>query len=166
MIDSLLRFGSIHLKTDELQPVDLNKVFQTVNMNVNYLLKEKNGKLNIHESTIVYGIENLIIQLFQNLVVNGLKYARPGVDPVIAIKTYVGNNQIHIEVIDNGKGIAAEYIDDIFEIFNRAGETEESGTGIGLSICQRIINLHRGKIQVKSTVNKGTCFKVQFPLWI
>jgi len=99
-----------------------------------------------------------LIQLFQNLVSNALKF-RSEQDPVIRITSQEEEEYYLFSVADNGIGIEQEYRDRIFKIFQRLhGRSEYEGSGIGLSICQKIVFRLGGRIWVESEVNQGTTF--------
>lgn len=101
---------------------------------------------------------HLIEQVLINLVSNSIYALDNFESPTIEIKSYAGKYQTVIEVTDNGKGISTEKIDKVFIPFF---STREKGSGIGLSLSKQIIYLHHGRIKVKSTVGKGTTFKIE-----
>ena len=103
-------------------------------------------------------------QLFQNLISNSLKYHQSGIPPVINIYSKQTNkNELEIYFEDNGIGFEEKYSDRIFQPFQRLhGRSQFSGTGIGLAICQKIIDRHGGSIKVKSAPNKGSTFIIIF----
>ena len=104
-------------------------------------------------------------QLFQNLIGNGLKFHREGVSPEITIDTYpADNNMVRVEINDNGIGIAPEYHEQIFTMFKRLhSRVDYDGTGIGLAICKKIVNRHRGDIGIRSTPGEGATFWFTLP---
>jgi signal transduction histidine kinase len=108
-------------------------------------------------------------QLLQNLIGNSLKFMRTGVPPVVHIKGEVvhedGREMCQISVQDNGIGIEARYLERIFEVFERVDVRREiEGTGVGLTICRKIVERHRGSIRVQSMPNEGTTFIVLLPV--
>jgi PAS domain S-box-containing protein len=100
--------------------------------------------------------------LFQNLISNAIKYQRPQADSFVKIKIEVSQFGAYIEVLDNGKGISAEYLGKIFEMFFRASE-DSYGSGLGLYITKQVVEKLQGKIEVESVFNEGTTFKVWLP---
>ena len=102
--------------------------------------------------------------VFQNLITNALKYNESD-SPTINISSSARGNQTYqITVSDNGIGFDPKHADKIFEIFQRFHNIDEhEGTGIGLSICRRIIESHNGSIQVDSIVGEGSVFKIVLP---
>jgi signal transduction histidine kinase/CheY-like chemotaxis protein len=104
-------------------------------------------------------------QLFQNLVGNAIKYGRPGIPPVINIAVRRDGPNWLFSVSDNGLGIEAEYKERIFGLFKRLHTGDEySGTGIGLAICQRIVERSHGRIWVESEFGKGSTFYFTLPV--
>jgi light-regulated signal transduction histidine kinase (bacteriophytochrome) len=105
-----------------------------------------------------------MIQLFQNLISNSIKFHRAGVVPEIKVSGVVKSNEWVFSVEDNGIGIDNEYFDKIFIIFQRLHKkTEYGGTGIGLAICKKIIQRHGGRIWVESELGKGSKFFFSIP---
>ena len=104
-------------------------------------------------------------QLFQNLISNALKYRKEDVAPVVNISSRSGDNGfVTIRIEDNGLGFDEKYKERIFQLFQRLhGRTAYEGTGIGLSICKKIIEHHNGTITVSSTPGVGTSFIVSLP---
>jgi signal transduction histidine kinase len=112
---------------------------------------------------LVFGDENQLVQLFQNLVGNGIKYNS---DPrEIDVSITRQDERVTVAVTDNGIGMQPDQTDDIFEVFNRLHTREEfDGTGVGLSICRKIVERHGGEISVESEPDDGSTFTVVLPL--
>ena len=103
-------------------------------------------------------------QVFQNLISNAIKYHRPGISPVVHITARRENESVVFSVIDNGIGIEPEFQERIFGLFKRLHTgSEYSGTGIGLALCQRIVERHDGRIWVESEPGTGSTFHFTFP---
>ena len=104
------------------------------------------------------GDPQLIGHVIQNLIGNAIKFRRPGQDPVIAVEALrTPGGEIQVSVTDNGIGIEPQYADRVFEMFYRLhGEDEFEGTGIGLSVCRKIVSDHGGRIWVDSSFTGGT----------
>jgi signal transduction histidine kinase len=104
-------------------------------------------------------------QLFQNLVGNAIKYRRADSVPKIHVSAKRENTRWVITVADNGIGIEEEYREHVFGLFKRLHTSEEySGTGIGLALCQRIVERYRGSIWVESEPGRGSKFHFALPI--
>jgi signal transduction histidine kinase len=116
----------------------------------------------------VHGERNRMEQLFNNLVENALKYRHPARPPVVRIEGEASGEGAVFRVVDNGRGIAADQLDQLFKIFQRLptpdGMTDPGGTGMGLAIVKRIVDTHGGRIWVGSVQGEGTVFNVALPL--
>ncbi len=112
----------------------------------------------------VYGHQTLLVQLFQNLLANALKFAKPDVDPLIRIYQEVNEEgQLLIQVADNGIGIPANQLDKVFGLFNRAHDPSTyEGSGVGLALCKRIAISHGATLSVASEEGVGTTFSLAF----
>ncbi|MGV3559122.1 HAMP domain-containing sensor histidine kinase [Larkinella arboricola] len=114
------------------------------------------------EELIVMGEEALLQIAFQNLIENGCKYSK---DHTLIVNLNAGVDYIQLTFIDHGYGIPPEDIPHLFEPFFRSETTSGIiGHGIGLTLTQRIISIHKGYIRVESEIGKGTCFEVTFPV--
>ena len=113
------------------------------------------------EKLLIFGNEDLLLTAIKNIALNACKYSG---NHEATINLITGENNIQIEIEDKGMGIPAEEIESIFQPFYRANKaTEGRGFGLGLSMADRIIKLHRGSIKVYSVVNKGTTFTIKIP---
>ena len=113
------------------------------------------------EKLLVFGNEALLLTAIRNIVLNGCKYSE---NKQAVIWLTIQEKNIVISVRDNGIGIPESEIENIFHPFYRLEENKtEIGFGLGLSMAQRIIKLHKGSISVKSTIGEGTTFTVTLP---
>jgi signal transduction histidine kinase len=110
------------------------------------------------------GDRSQIDQVFSNLIDNALKYLDPSRPGLILITGHKNHKQVIYCVKDNGIGIAPEHHEKIFDIFHQITPSESKGEGLGLSIVQKIIERHEGKIWIKSEPGKGSNFFLSLPL--
>lgn len=109
-------------------------------------------------------VQSLLTQLFQNLVGNALKFQKPGNQALVQISAEIEDMYLHLRVQDNGIGIPADQLDNVFAVFRRLHNAEEyEGTGIGLAIGRKIVQHHKGEIWAESD-GQGTCIHVRLPL--
>ena len=121
---------------------------------------EKNAVIQMDDLPTIKGFKAPLLQVFQNLVDNALKYSRNDVPPTIKIRAEELANHWQFEVEDNGIGIKEEYFDKIFTIFQRLHRINEySGTGMGLAITKKIVESLGGEIIVKQAKNQGCIFR-------
>ena len=175
LIDSLLVFSKVSESSDfEFSPVDLNTVLANIEDIYSEHIIEKNAVITKSELPIILGLPEQVAQVFNNLINNALKFARHGEQPNIHVSakkernTTINNVNVDywkIDITDNGIGFEPEYEQKIFEIFQRLhSKTEYDGTGIGLSICKKIMQKHDGYIQATSKLNEGSVFSLYFPI--
>lgn len=163
LIDGLLRYSRIsgHL---QLAPVDTNAVYAAAIANLAESIGEAGGAVTADQLPTVQGDETQLVQLFQNLIGNGLKYRKPGVVPHIHVSARREAGEWVFSVRDNGIGIDPQYFDRVFQIFQRLHTREEyPGTGIGLASCKKIVERHNGRIWLESTPGEGSTFYFTLP---
>jgi len=163
LLNGLLAYSRIHTKGKQFYPVDLNKALEIATKNLTLNIEEKNAVIKSDELPTVIADENQMTHLFQNLISNGIKFNKQ--TPEIYISSQSNGDHHLITVKDNGIGIESQYFDRIFVIFQRLFASGEGydGTGIGLSICKRIVERHDGKIWVESEPGKGSVFFFTIP---
>lgn len=158
LIDDLLEYSKAGFSQIDSKEIDLNKVMDIILINLDSVIKENEAVINCQKLPLMKGDITLIIQLFQNLIANSIKYRRDE-KPVININYYDKDNEHFFTVEDNGIGIKEEFFDKIFVIFQRLhGKEQYSGTGIGLATCKKIVNAYGGKIWLESKEGKGSNF--------
>lgn len=159
LILDLLKYSRVGREVTLKEFVDLNALLkEVVNLNLP-LLTEHNVNISIGNLPNVYGIKSALFQVFQNLIQNAVKYRKQDVTPRVAIEGEELDTHWKFTVTDNGIGIDERYFDKIFVIFQRLHTREEySGTGIGLAICKKIVDFHKGKIWLESIVGEGSTF--------
>ncbi|WP_435654031.1 PAS domain-containing protein [Cellulophaga baltica] len=159
IILDLLDFSRVGKSEEELVALDLNEILAEVTLIFQQEIIDKEATLIIPELPTINSYSLLILQLFQNLIGNAIKYQKEGVKPVIEV-TYEELVTHHkFSVSDNGIGIDSEYFDKIFVIFQRLhGRNQYNGTGIGLALVKKIIENLKGKIWVTSKKGEGSTF--------
>lgn len=164
LLDALLRYATIGKTDEEFEVVHLKDAVELALINLRVRIEETNASILIQELPVVRSIQSLLIQLFQNLISNALKFRKPEEDPVVKIYAYEEEEAIIVCVEDNGIGIAPEYQNRIFVIFQRLhSRARYEGTGIGLSICLKIVQRLGGKIWIESAADQGAKFLVALP---
>ena len=164
LIDGLLSWSRVGMKKGTFEPIDLGDVVESVRGNLMVALGENRATLEAGRLPVVRGDGPQLVQLFQNLVSNALRYRKQHVSPVVKVTSEAVDGEVCIRVADNGIGIEPEYHDRIFEIFQRLHtQAEYEGTGIGLAICKRIVDRHGGRIWVTSSLGVGSTFHVALP---
>ncbi len=163
LINDLLTYSRINTQEKEFKNVDLEAVLNQALINLIIPLEENEAVVTHDKLPIIKADYFQMLQLLQNLIENALKY-RGDETPEIHIAYEEHKNKDILIIIDNGIGIAPQYHERIFNVFQRLHErTKYQGTGIGLSICKRILEKHGGKIWVESNTGKGAKFYCCFP---
>ncbi len=191
LINDILRFSKINSEYT-LQPVDLNKVASQIISDMEVTIEESGAEIIIGRLDHIMGNELHLGQVFQNLISNAIKFQHKSSIPKVTISSKIikgielnaeiknklmSNNSITdinkinesdyclIEFADNGIGFNEDYSEKIFEVFQRFHSGENyKGTGVGLAVCKKIIENHRGVITVKSETNKGSVFTLTIPV--
>ena len=162
MINDILLYSKVS-KERELSMVNFNKVIEKVYINLISSIEENDAEITYESLPTLKTDESLMNQVFQNLISNAIKY-RGKEKPKIQISAEKKGNKYLFSVKDNGIGIDKKYIDKIFTIFQRLHTNEEhEGTGVGLSIVQKIIQQQGGQIWAESELGKGTTFYFTIP---
>jgi two-component system, chemotaxis family, sensor kinase Cph1 len=163
MITDLLEYSRIANKEMQFTDVNIQHVVEQVTNNFNVLIQENSATITYDQLPIIRSDENQMIILFQNLISNAIKYRREDT-PQIHIYAEKDGNQYVFNVKDNGIGIDPKHLERIFTIFKRLHSHDEyEGSGIGLSIAQRIVHQHGGEIWAESEPGKGSTFYFTIP---
>lgn len=166
LTDNLLESAKLEGLQAKPESLVLNDLLNTVYINLSTLINEKSASLNFPiEDIKVFGDKIQLIQLFQNLISNGLKYQIEGNKPSIGVSAKQVNDKVGITVSDNGMGIAEHDLQLIFEPYKRLENSKDiEGFGIGLSTCKEIVERHNSSITVKSKLNEGTSISFELPI--
>jgi signal transduction histidine kinase len=177
LINDILRFSKISAEGQSFEEVDLNLVIQEVVSEMETVIREKNAEIIVDPLPILPASTVLMGPLFSNLVSNALKYTRKNEAPRVRIRYDEGSaaaaingkepdtryGRIYIE--DNGIGFDQKYAEQIFDMFRRLhSNAEYEGTGIGLALCKKIVDMHRGFISAIGRPGEGAVFIVSLPL--
>lgn len=163
MVDALVRFARLEGRKDAPEVVQLSEVLDEVTMKARPALDARGGTL-IREGDpgTVSAIRLQMVQLFQNLVDNAIKFSPHA--PRITVRGRVENDRVVVEVIDEGIGLSAHPTDRIFNIFERAVDRDAfPGIGVGLAICRKVVERHGGRIEAHDGEGKGARFVVRLP---
>jgi signal transduction histidine kinase len=164
LLDGLLKYATIGNASIEMENIHLNDVIKVSLANLKILIEEKKAIIRQDDLPEVKGNHSLLVQLFQNLIGNALKFTMTGTTPTIAISATEVESEWIISVQDNGIGISPEHQEKIFEIFQRLhSRSLYEGTGIGLAICQKIAQRLEGRIWVVSEEGQGATFYIGLP---
>lgn len=174
LISDILAFSRINNEKESFVNYNLNLIFQEVLDELDGSIQEKSAKIEKQDLPFIDVNPGLIRPLFFNLLSNALKYSRKGVPPVIQVRSEMisattSNKEpvqyCRIYVQDNGIGFDQQYAEQIFDMFRRLHvHSEFEGTGIGLTLCKKIVEKHNGFISVQSKVNKGSNFIISLPV--
>ena len=160
LIEDLLAYSRVNTEQFNFDIVNINSLLQTIQFDLRAKIEEHSAQVELRNLPSVIKADAVKIrQLFQNLITNGLKFQKEGVQPVVTISCEETEREWIFEVKDNGIGIQPEFHDKIFLLFRRLhSRSEFEGTGIGLAICKKIVEQHRGRIWLQSTFGEGTSF--------
>lgn len=192
LIDDILQFSSLRSGKQAFEKVDLGQVIQNVHSDLEVKITNAGARINVSDMPVIEAIPSQMAQLFQNLIINAIKFRKPDVEPVITISSriiqaadlenydWINHNITSLQGVtfnwsreqfaaitieDNGIGFDNVHSKKIFEIFQRLHNTGTySGTGIGLAICNKIVDNHHGLITASSKSGEGAAFTIVLPL--
>lgn len=161
LIEDMLRLAKVDADP-KIETIALSSVINEIKLNLDTLVKEKGTRLIAEELPSIKADRTQMLQLFQNIIGNGMKY-NESETPTIVVKHNINGHQLHITVADNGIGIPAEMREKAFQIFQRVATAKKyAGSGIGLAICKKIVDSMGGKIWVEDNPGGGTVFNISF----
>ncbi|MES2397281.1 MAG: ATP-binding protein [Bacteroidota bacterium] len=163
MIKDLQEFSRVGKKIS-FAAVDCNKILKDTIDDLSLSIKESNAKITSAILPMLKGDSLTLKQLFQNLIGNAIKFRKKNSTPEISITVEEKSTEYLFGVKDNGIGIEAQHLNKLFSVFQRLHTDEEyPGTGIGLAICKKIVDLHGGTIWVESKLGEGSIFYFSIP---
>lgn len=158
VIQELLNYSKISSVRKPFIKTNTGSIVVEVLKTLESHIKQTQGEIEVGDLPDIFCEPNQMFQLFQNLIDNGLKFVKDK-KPVIRINATERENEWEFTVSDNGIGIKDEYREKIFQIFQRLhSQAEYPGTGVGLAICKKIVEIHGGRMWVESIVGEGTTF--------
>ncbi|NQE37214.1 PAS domain S-box protein [Microcoleus asticus] len=164
LIDDLLEYSRVGRSEKPFDVIDCNLVFEDACANLQLAIRQNQASVTKGDLPRVRGDSFQLLQLFQNLIGNAIKY-RSSAAPMVRVSACPEGDSWVFSVQDNGIGIAEQYHRRIFQIFQRLHTQKQySGTGIGLAICQRIVDRHGGRLWVESELNRGSTFYFSIPI--
>jgi PAS domain S-box-containing protein len=177
LIKALLEFSQAERKDELFEKVDLNVTMHNIKNDYEVTIGEKHAVIEIDNLCTVEAIPLQMNQLFYNMVGNALKFSREGKSPIVRVSsTMLDVEEVirlklnpdvpycEVRVKDNGIGFDQKYADQIFVLFQRLHVRDKyEGTGIGLALCKKIVENHKGLLEVESAVGEGTTFKIVLP---
>lgn len=164
LLDALLQYATIGKNEIGPEPIDVGNIVRMARANLKVNIEETDANILCTEMPIVTSVQSLLIQLFQNLIGNAIKFRRKTGRPIILISSEEQDDYWVFSVEDNGIGIANTDIERIFTIFQRLHKRNEyEGTGIGLAICYKIVTQLGGRIWVESVLGQGSTFRFTLP---
>jgi PAS domain S-box-containing protein len=160
LINDLLEFSRVSRQSEPLKPISAGEALTQALKNLDLELVTTGAEVKVGDLPTVVADQTYLVSLFQNLLGNGLKYRAPDRKPVLSVSAErVSFDSWRFTVADNGIGIEPQYHDKIFEIFQRLDPASNAeGTGIGLTLCRRIVHRFGGNIWLKSEPGTGTTF--------
>lgn len=178
LINDLLQYSKANRSEKNLAQTNLNEVLSNSLMELSQNIEDKKAVINYAELPIINGIHFQMQQLFSNLLSNSLKYSKENTTPIIDVSyaEIIAKTEIilkdkslkkyyKINFTDNGIGFEQKYAEKIFLLFNRLhGKTEYQGTGVGLAICKKIVENHKGYIFADSKPDEGATFTIYLPV--
>ena len=169
LVDDLMSLTKVEMHA-HVQPrgeVDLNDIVAHVREALEPLAKSEGVTLEVHPlaaPAIVRGDRDELVQVFQNLIHNGIRYGRAGGKVLVEIERKA--KALRVSVADDGPGIAPQHLPRLTERFYRvdvAASRKKEGTGLGLAIAKHVVNRHRGELTIRSELGKGSTFTIVLP---
>lgn len=160
LVEDLLTYSKANTENHHLDLINFPNLLEMIQHELSVSILENNAKL-ICENLpkVIYADNTKMRQLFQNMIANAIKFKKASVQPVVHISSHEDQEFWHFSVKDNGIGVKAEFHEKIFQLFRKLhGANEYEGSGIGLSLCRRIVEQHYGEISIDSEFGEYTQF--------
>lgn len=169
MVEGVLNYSTMNAASQTIEPVDLESVFRNIESDLELVIAQKSASLSYAQLPTIEGASVLIYQLFYNLINNSLKFSKDDEKPYISVSSSIieknGKQFAQVTVADNGIGFEQEQAQRIFNTFERLNSKDRyEGTGLGLSLCKRIVQRHGGSIEAYGKEEQGAEFVVELPV--
>jgi len=159
LITDILAYSSINSNTQALETFESQSLIDVIQANMAANLEASGGRITHDVMPELTGNKTQLMQLFQNLINNGLKYQAPGTAPHVHVGIEDNGLYWEFSVKDNGIGMQEKHLGKIFDVFQRLHRKNQyAGTGVGLSICKKVVERHGGAIWVESEIGVGSVF--------
>ncbi|NQU41768.1 PAS domain-containing protein, partial [bacterium] len=163
LLNDLLMYSRVTTKAQPFEPTEAKSILDQARANLEVAIQQARAEITHDPLPRIMGDETQLIQLFQNLFANAIKF-HGAKDPEVRVSARETPEGWEFQVRDNGIGIDPENFERIFQIFQRvSGDETISGTGIGLAVCDKIVKRHGGRIWVESEPDKGSTFHFTLP---
>jgi len=163
MIDGVLLYSTLNGTGETQEIIDLNKIVHNIENDLELVIQQKNAIIQYKDLHPINGFPILIYQLFYNLINNSLKFSKPG-SSLISVTSSLSANGVEITVSDNGIGFDQAYSEKIFKTFSRLNSKDKyEGTGLGLALCKKIVERHKGTIRAQGKEDSGASFVISLP---
>ena len=164
LVTEILTYSQLNIKKEQWQEVDLNIVLHEATSYLKTMIDDENAKIIINKLPTILGNQTALKILFQNLLMNALKYKSESRTPEVFIDHQKVQDQVIIKIRDNGIGIEEKNFNKIFDKFVKINNDKKyKSTGLGLATCKKIVEKHMGKIWVESNFGLETTFFIAFP---
>lgn len=164
LISDLLAYTNEANVQKQFSRTDLNETIENIKSDLEFLIFEKNAVIQSDVLPVIKAVPSQMNRLFYNLINNSLKFSKKGVTAVVKIEFQRYSSYIKIIVRDNGIGFEQAHAEKIFNLFQRLNDKHSyKGSGIGLSLCKKITEIHGGEIFAVSEVNEGAAFHIKLP---
>ena len=164
LIEDLLAYSRVGTRGKELRPVPAQAALERALVNLRVAIESADARVTNDTLPEVSADDTQLTQLFQNLIGNAIKFRKPGEPIRVHVGVQDAGAEWRFSVSDNGIGIEPQYYERIFMVFQRLHTRDEyPGTGIGLAICKKVVDRHRGRIWVESALGKGSTFHFTLP---
>ncbi len=163
LVRDLLEYSRADQDMEALKEIDCSEVLKGVKESLSEVIQSSEAIITSDSLPVIYSNEIRVSRLIQNLIGNAIKYQSPGNVPTIHVGVEDKDTHWIFSISDNGIGIPEDQIGNVFVLFKRLNQNSYSGTGIGLSICKKVVESLGGKIWVDSTFGKGSTFYFSIP---